>query len=116
MKETKDNIELFGKLRSELDKTEEPISYLMVLNDMWWERYYRKEQVDLPEKVSYKTRKKGRELYIFMELDQIKDDFEWMKLIAELTNLYRTVSTAEEEEDPEFRTFIPLDLSQFKSR
>jgi hypothetical protein len=108
----KENIELLEKFRKELDNSDDPISMLIVINEMWWERYYRKEVVDLPEKISYKTRKHGRDLYIFLDLDKIKESSDWIKLIAELTNLYRKteVTTAEADENGDPYGWRPLDL------
>ena len=95
--------ETFQKLKYELNKAiiegNDAISYLIVINELWWERFNKYVITDVPKSISQKTRQNARGLFIFLELEKINDENEWMRRMAYLTNDYREQAEVEEEQD-----------------
>ena len=95
--------ETFQKLKYELNKAiiegNDAISYLIVINELWWERFNKHVITDVPKSISQKTRQNARGLFIFLELEKINDENEWMRRMAYLTNDYREQAEVEEEQD-----------------
>ena len=96
--------------KHELNRVKEPLQYLIVINEMWWQRHYtNKNVVDLtilPKTINEKLKREARELFVFLDFDTIEGEEMWMAIMAELTEFYRAKEPVIEEE-PDWK---PLDL------
>lgn len=103
--EDEEVVQVTKKLQHELNKAiiegNDAISYLIVINEMWWERFNKSVISDIPRQISLKTRQAARGLYVFLNLDRMRDENEWMNIMADLTNDYRDSGNEQvsEEED-----------------
>jgi hypothetical protein len=103
------SLELLEKIKKELDDTSDPISFLIVINDMWWERFYkhrRNYDIDIPKEIDANVKRKARSLYVFLDLDDIKSENEWISLMTLLVNHYKKKYKEEEL----IEDWKPLDL------